>query len=541
MNNRKKEATQAQLDAEKAVLKQLEAQYKKALDDINERIKVLQADELTASRIYRIEHQKALKGQVEAILDKLHADEYGTISQFLSQTYTDAFVYTAYDLFGQGVPLILAIDPKDAVRAIQTDSKIREDLYTALGVDTTKLKQSISAEISRGLASGMPYSDIARNISNATRAPLNRANTIVATEAHRIQEAAAHDVHKKAKSKGADIVRQWNSTLDGRTRDAHRRMDGQIVEVDEPFDMGGQKAMYPGNFGDPAQDCNCRCTVLQRARWALGADELKTLQQRAEFFDLGEVKNLEEFSRKYIKAVENVENSDIIKEKISELTGIPLDRINLDGLPKEAQEIILKSFEDVYGRYPQLKGHTNAIRFDPSINATAQSKSLVGEVIIGPDFLDIEKLAKDHAYSVKLGFHPKGTENLNSLIVHELGHQLDGLLTKKGAYGGAVSEYGVIRTSRKVRKEVLTRLGLTDERLREIRREYAAQGYAGKDLNHAVSFERREFIANEVSDYANENEREFFAECFAEYMTSAKPRTAALLFGEVLTSVMEGL
>lgn len=307
MNKRQKEAKQAQLDAEKAALKQLEAQYKKALDDINERIKVLQADELTASRIYRLEHQKALKGQVNAILDKLHADEYGTISQFLSQTYTDAFVYTAYDLFGQGVPLILPIDPKDAVRAIQLDSKIKEDLYTALGVDTTKLKHSISAEISRGLASGMPYSDIARNISNATRAPLNRAGTIVATEAHRIQEAAAYDVHKKAKSKGADIVRQWNSILDGSTRAAHRRMDGQIVEVDEPFVMGGQKAMYPGEFGDPAQDCNCRCTVLQRAKWALGADELKTLQQRAEFFGLDKSEDLQEFKKNYLNSVKTLE------------------------------------------------------------------------------------------------------------------------------------------------------------------------------------------------------------------------------------------
>ena len=376
MNNRKKEATQAQLDAEKAVLKQLEAQYKKALDDINERIKVLQADELTQSRIYRLEHQKALKGQVSAILDKLHADEYGTISQFLSQAYTDAFVYTAYDLFGQGVPLILPIDPKDAVRAIQTDSKISEDLYTALGVDTTKLKQSISAEISRGLASGMPYSDIARNISSATRAPLNRANTIVATEAHRIQEAAAYDVHKKAKSKGADIVRQWNSTLDGKTRSAHRRMDGQIVEVDEPFVMGGQKAMYPGEFGDPAQDCNCRCTVLQRARWALGADELKTLQQRAEFFGLDKSEDLKEFKKNYLnsaKTLEKISENGKMDIGFQFFAHMPKEKfvayaLNPDKAPDKA-----KAFEDALGynlsNYAELmvniEAHLDESKFVP--------------------------------------------------------------------------------------------------------------------------------------------------------------------------------
>ena len=31
----------------------------------------------------------------------------------------------------------------------------------------------------------------------------------------------------------------------------------------------------PGDFGDPAEDCNCRCALLQRARWALGNDYTK--------------------------------------------------------------------------------------------------------------------------------------------------------------------------------------------------------------------------------------------------------------------------
>ena len=154
MNKRQKEVLQSQLEAEKAVLKQLEQHYKRALNDINLKIKILQSDELTISRIYRIDHQKALKAQVEAILEKLHSDEYTTIQQFLTNAYTDAFVGTAYDLFGQGVPLILPIDPKEAVRAIQTDSKLSTNLYSALGVDTGKLKKTISAEISRGLASG---------------------------------------------------------------------------------------------------------------------------------------------------------------------------------------------------------------------------------------------------------------------------------------------------------------------------------------------------------------------------------------------------
>ena len=307
MNKRQKEVAQHQLDSEKAVLKRLERQYTEALNDINRKIMILQSDELTQSRIYRIEYQKALKKQTEAILEKLHSDEYTTIQQFLSESYTDAFVGAAYDMHGQGVPLIMPIDPAEAVRAIQTESKINEGLYDALGVDTKHLRKSISSEITRGIAEGMTTDEIARNLRNATKAPLSRAKTIVRTESHRIQQASCYNAQQHAKSKGADVVKMWDATMDGDTRPMHRRLDGQIREIDEPFEIGGKKAMYPGDFGDPAEDCNCRCQCLQRARWALDEGELKTLKDRAEFFGLDKTKDFAEFKEKYLNSAKSIE------------------------------------------------------------------------------------------------------------------------------------------------------------------------------------------------------------------------------------------
>jgi SPP1 gp7 family putative phage head morphogenesis protein len=304
LNKRQKQVIQHQLDSEKEVLEQLTKHYQRALNDIDRKIRILQSDELTQSRVYRIEYQKALKKQVEAILEKLHSDEYTTIQQFLSDSYTDGFVGSAYDMFGQGVPLIMPIDKNAAVKAVVTDSKISEGLYEALGVDTKKLKNTISSEITRGIAAGLPHSEIARNIAAYARAPLGRAKTIVRTESHRIQQASALDAQKTAVSKGAKVVKQWMSTLDGKTRTSHRKLDGQIREVDEPFEMAGLKAMHPGDFGDPAEDCNCRCQLLQRARLALDEDELKTLQERAEFFGLDKSDDLADFKKKYLKAAE---------------------------------------------------------------------------------------------------------------------------------------------------------------------------------------------------------------------------------------------
>ena len=312
MNKWEKEALEAYEGGEAEVLKKIEKQYKRALADIDRNIMILQSDELTQSRIYRIEHQKALRQQVSAILDKLHSDEYATISQFLSGCYTDGFVSAMYNLHGQGIPLLLPIDPKQAVRAVLTDSKLSKPLYEALSVDFKKLKRQISAEISRGISSGMSYNEIARNISWTTNAPMSRARTIVRTEAHRITQASHYDAATQVKKKGVDIVLQWDASLDGDTRDTHRMLDGTIIEVGEYFESSGNKARYPGDFGDPAEDCNCRCVVTERARSALDEEELKTLQERAELFGLNKTENLEDFRKKYIKAVENLPKSGII-------------------------------------------------------------------------------------------------------------------------------------------------------------------------------------------------------------------------------------
>ena len=351
---------QHQFDSEKAVLEQLEKQYQTALNDINRKIRILQSDEMTQSKIYRLEYQKALKKQVEAILEKLHSDEFTTIQDYLSASYTDAFIGTMYDIAGQGIPLVLPIDQAAAVTAILTDSKISEGLYTALGVDTTALKKAISAEVTRGIASGMSYADIARNISNVSKAPLSRAKTIARTEGHRIQQESTRDAQQQAKSKGADVVKQWDATLDGKTRDSHRRVDGEIRELDEKFSNG---LKYPGDPGGKAGEVvNCRCVSLTRARWALDEDELKTLKERAAFFELDKTKNFKEYKEKYLKALEKDAKSGIIKSfEVGRSIGAAAKRYSVK-MPESKQHTKLAEGQKIEGVAFAGKGTNKEIR-----------------------------------------------------------------------------------------------------------------------------------------------------------------------------------
>ena len=285
MDKLEKEVALGQLKTEKTVLRELRRQYELALRDIEARIKILQADD-TPSRAYQADYQKNLKKQVEAILEKLHADEYDTIHKYLTDSYTDGYVGTMYAIGKgkKGIHVITPIDRNAAHKAIITDSKLKTELYAALGYDMDELKKSVRQEITRGIATSLPYEQIARNIASRTDLPLANANRIVRTEGHRIQQASADDARNAAKARGADVVKQWDASLDGATRPVHRQLDGQIREVDEPFEAGGYKVMYPGKFGRPEQDCNCRCVALTRARWALDEKELETLQERAKFF-----------------------------------------------------------------------------------------------------------------------------------------------------------------------------------------------------------------------------------------------------------------
>lgn len=308
MNKRQKEVIGHQLTFEKLILDMLEEQYNEVLKDIKLKIQMFQAMPETQSKIYHRQYQETLKKQVEAALEKLHSDEYTTINEYLHDAYTDAFVGTMYDLHGQSVPVIAPIDQKAVIRAVMTDSKLKKKLYDSLGVDVEKLKKTVSQEISRGIASGLLYDDIARNIQFKTNAPLNRAKTIVRTEAHRIQQASAEDARQVAKSKGANVVKIWDATLDGKTRLTHRQLDGQIREVDEPFELGTKTAMYPGEFGLPEEDCNCRCLALTRSRSTLDEHELDTMKYRAEFFGLDKSKSFEDFQKKYLKASQTLEN-----------------------------------------------------------------------------------------------------------------------------------------------------------------------------------------------------------------------------------------
>lgn len=284
MNKRQKEMLQLSLTDEETVLKALESNYTKALADIKRNIRQLQSNPLTQSKAYQLEFQKQLESQVSAIIEVLQGNNFASVTDYLRMCYEKGFIGNLYDMQGQGVPLLFPIDQKQLILAIEkTGDDIR--LANKLGVSTKELKKQVLSELQRGLANQSTYAKIARCISDYGQSSMGRSMNIARTEGHRVQNQAQFDSMKGAKTRGANIAKQWDSTLDGKTRPEHTQLDGQVRELDEDFTVAGYSAPHPGAFGDPYMDCNCRCRMNQRARWALGMAETKYLGKTDEMDD----------------------------------------------------------------------------------------------------------------------------------------------------------------------------------------------------------------------------------------------------------------
>lgn len=550
MNKLQKEVLQAQLNAEKKTIKLLQRVYDQARKDCEKKIRELSSRtdlENLQSIIYQKQYQEALKKQLDGILDNLQAEEFTSIADYLQKCYHNGYIGVMYDLHQQGIPIIMPINQEQVVKALQVDSKISKGLYSRLGEDTDFLKRSIRAELSRGIANGSTWNEMARHMVNNMNSPfntaINNAIRITRTEGHRIQQRSALDAQYVAKEKGADVLKQWDSTLDNRTRPHHRRLDGQIRELDEPFEVDGLKADAPGYFGRASEDCNCRCCLLQRARWALDEDELGELKERAAYFGLDKTKDFEDFKQKYLHLPDSADTMDV---KSGNWQGLDFSQNYKN--KKDA----IKALADKYGikfsdsrKYPIdetilcdavswmdafEKEYPSFVKMNPAklpklvCKAPSSMKNAVGYFQYYYDGTPVE-IALNGAYHSDLKAFAEyekhcieskwtvANATTRKTFVHEYGHYVSNSLCKINKRRW---EHDFIQEC-------------VDE-YKKSHPEYLRTTYVGLQKD-----------CDEVSRYGMTSESECFAETFAEYYGGENPREFAQIFGRKLDKLLKGV
>lgn len=124
--------------------------------------------------------------------------------------------------------------------------------------------QHVASALTQGVLQGDSVPHLARRLRQVTemdyRASIRNARTAITSA----QNAGRLESFNQAVEKGVIMKKQWLSTLDDRTRHSHALLDGEKVDLDEPFiTVGGNKLMYPADpNGEPEDVYNCRCTML---------------------------------------------------------------------------------------------------------------------------------------------------------------------------------------------------------------------------------------------------------------------------------------
>lgn len=206
-------------------------------------------------------------------INTLSKESRNSIMTMLQQNYFYAFEYMAYGIeTAAGARLAFSAVPLEKVMAAINNPITGLTLSETLEARRGQVIMGVKRELIQGMVRGDTYKTMTQRVQEVFQGDFRKAVRVVRTEGHRIHEAAQTDAVERAHAQGVIMKKKWNSLHDSKVRHTgkadHRKLDGQLVPVDEEFDLGrGKKGKLPGNTGLKEHDINCRCfTTYQIVR-----------------------------------------------------------------------------------------------------------------------------------------------------------------------------------------------------------------------------------------------------------------------------------
>ncbi len=384
-------------------------------------------------------------------------------------------------------------------------------------------RQMITSHITQGILRGesIPHLSkrLMKTVNNDKIAAVRTARTAVTSA----QNAGRQAVYDKAKSMGLNLQKEWLATLDGRTRHDHGMADGQRVPLDEKFTVGGYKMKYPGDMSAPGWLVyNCRCTTItvEPEYITKGEEPRKTYSEWVEEKKKEEEKDKKPQPKVVPFSQVGIGNANSVKEVENIINNAGVFKTGsvckLDGCDLGSAKSIASAYQQIFEKYPQLKGKFGAVTAKNLGSSTyaqcwLRSDGRVDVNNASGFYSNWSNVVKSYEMDVLSNWHPFGT-TAESVVTHEVGHAIDGYLSNYGILGGynAAGEYRY--ASSLLRSKVMKQCGLTV-----------------KDS------------ASAVSRYGSTNPQEWFAEAFAEYITSANPRPVAATLGKEIERLLKGV
>jgi hypothetical protein len=229
-----------------------------------------------ASTEWQAYHLPQMKSAIERSMTEFGA-HYGVDLRDVQRSFWEQGI-DRVDMPLRQVGIIQAI-PEIDTAMLSVMQGFSTDLVKGLTQDAIK---RISQELTLGLiGQKTPYEvmgAIGRNLKDKSifKSIAHRAETITRTEAGRVLEAAGQ-ARKEAAAKVVPGMQKmwWYGHSPKMPRLDHMAAHGQIRDVDEPFDVGGEELMYPRDpAGSAANTINCGCTSIPyHPRWDIVTEE----------------------------------------------------------------------------------------------------------------------------------------------------------------------------------------------------------------------------------------------------------------------------
>lgn len=214
--------------------------------------------------------EKQWKAKVQQATDILYHSNEKAVSMVRDEqmnVFTENANYQAYQVekttgFQNGVSFEL-YDMATVDRLIQEKPELLPRSNLKERKDKAWNQGIIANTITQGIIQGATIPQIAKRIARDTASRNSKAMIRYARTAMTGAENAGRMVTmRRAEDMGINVKKQWLATLDRRTRDSHRHLDGQIRKIDEPFESELGEIMYPGDpEAEPGDVYNCRCTL----------------------------------------------------------------------------------------------------------------------------------------------------------------------------------------------------------------------------------------------------------------------------------------
>ena len=121
-------------------------------------------------------------------------------------------------------------------------------------------RQKFTSAITQGILQGESIPNIVKRTESIYGQNRNAAIRAARTATTNAENAGRMSSFERAQKLGIDMEIEWEATLDERTRESHRRLDGERIQLGEYFETEDGPIRWPGDpQADPALTWNCRC------------------------------------------------------------------------------------------------------------------------------------------------------------------------------------------------------------------------------------------------------------------------------------------